>query len=117
MRHGAEAVRHIKSYSAVVAVESVKLESSGAQLSRVIEQQRPNPPPLPQYVEAISVRLPAPMTKALDIFIEELRADMPLLPISRTDAARHGRRQVRSMAGQVPTRGITSANAGYLNVH
>jgi metal-responsive CopG/Arc/MetJ family transcriptional regulator len=45
-------------------------------------------PKKPDAMETISVRLPAPMTKELDIFIEELRADMPLLPISRTDAVR-----------------------------
>jgi Arc/MetJ-type ribon-helix-helix transcriptional regulator len=39
-------------------------------------------------METISVRVPPQMTKEIDIYMDELRAETPLLPISRTDAVR-----------------------------
>jgi Arc/MetJ-type ribon-helix-helix transcriptional regulator len=45
-------------------------------------------PKKPDTMETVSVRLPPQMTKEIDVYMDELRADMPLLPISRTDAVR-----------------------------
>jgi hypothetical protein len=39
-------------------------------------------------METVSIRLPAAMAKEIDAYMSELREDMPLLPISRTDAVR-----------------------------
>jgi hypothetical protein len=45
-------------------------------------------PRKPDTMETLSIRLPPQMAKEIDIYMDELRADMPLLPISRTDAVR-----------------------------
>jgi hypothetical protein len=45
-------------------------------------------PKKPETMETVSIRLPAAMAKEIDAYMSELREDMPLLPISRTDAVR-----------------------------
>ncbi len=39
-------------------------------------------------METVSVRMPTAMSAEIDAYMEELRVEMPLLPISRTDAVR-----------------------------
>jgi Arc/MetJ-type ribon-helix-helix transcriptional regulator len=45
-------------------------------------------PKKPETMETVSIRLPAPMAREIDVYVDELREEMPLLPISRTDAVR-----------------------------
>ena len=41
-----------------------------------------------QIMETVSVRLPKAMVKEIDVFVESLKGDMPLLNISRADGVR-----------------------------
>ena len=41
-----------------------------------------------QTMETVSVRLPKAMVKEIDVFVESLKGDMPLLNISRADGVR-----------------------------
>jgi hypothetical protein len=45
-------------------------------------------PKKPETMETLSIRLPAPMAKEIDAYMDALREEMPLLPVSRTDAVR-----------------------------